>query len=335
MGPTLVTGSTGLLGNNVVRQLLARGERVRVLVRAGCDPRPLAGLQIETAIGDVRDLDSLRRAAVGVHTVIHSAAVVHIGWTGIDEARAINVAGSRNVAEAALAANARLVHVSSVDALGLGTPGQPADEETPHTPVVPCPYVLTKRSGEEAVLEVAARGLWAVIVNPGFMLGPWDWKPSSGRMLLQVARRWTPLAPKGVNNFCDARDVAAGVLAAAERGQSGRRYILGGESLTYLEAWRIFAAVAGARAPLGEPPGPLIMAAAGKLGDLWTKLTGREPDVNSASVAMARLPKYLSSVRAETELGYRPRSVREAAETAWAWFCEYGYAKARKARGQG
>jgi dihydroflavonol-4-reductase len=291
----------------------------------------LAGLDVESVQGDVREADAVRRACQGVERVIHSAGLVHIGWSGLETAKEINVAGSKNVAEAALAAGARMVHVSSVDALGLGTPESPADEETPHRPPVPCPYVVTKRGGEEAVLAVVARGLDAVIVNPGFMLGPWDWKPSSGRMLLQVARHWALLTPKGVNNFCDVRDVADGTIAAGQRGQTGRRYILGGESMTYLKAWMLFAEVTGARKPLGEFPGPLAMTIAGRLGDLYGKLTGREPDVNSALLSMARLPKYYTNARAIAELGYRPRSVREAVEAAWIWFCENGYVKGRKA----
>jgi dihydroflavonol-4-reductase len=167
--------------------------------------------------------------------------------------------------------------------------------------------------------------LQATIVNPGFMLGPWDWKPSSGRMLLHVARHWAIAAPLGGNNYCDVRDVAAGIYAAAERGGIGRRYILGGESFNYLEAWRIFAEVTGARRPL-FPLGPLIRRLAGWSGDLVTRLTGREPDVNSAATAAAALPRNFSSARAEAELGYHPRPLREAATAAWLWFREHGYA---------
>jgi dihydroflavonol-4-reductase len=160
------------------------------------------------------------------------------------------------------------------------------------------------------------------------MLGPWDWKPSSGKMLLQVAGGWALVAPRGHNNFCDVRDVARGVLLARDRGQTGRRYILGGESLSYLDAWRLFAEVAGARGPLGQAKRrPLAMLAAGRLGDLRTKLTGREPAINSAAVAMSRLSKCCTHARAETELGYHPGPARAAAEAAWEWFRQYGYVK--------
>jgi dihydroflavonol-4-reductase len=252
--------------------------------------------------------------------------MVHVGWTGLEQQRAVNVEGTRTVARAARQVGARMVHVSTTDTCGFGTLDNPADEETPIEGGVHCPYVVTKREAEQVVRELVADGLDAVIVNPSYMLGPWDWKPSSGKMLLQVAGGWALVAPRGHNNFCDVRDVARGVLLARDRGQAGRRYILGGESLSYLDAWRLFAEVAGARGPLGQAKRrPLAMLAAGRLGDLRTKLTGREGAVNSAAVAMSRLSKCCTHARAEAELGYQPGPTRAAAEAAWDWFRQYGY----------
>ena len=137
----------------------------------------------------------------GVDWVIHAAAYVHIGWTGLELARAINVGGTATVAACARRSGVRLVHVSSVDALGLPPDGSPSDEDTPAGGGVPCPYVITKRDAEQAVLAEVAAGLDARIVNPAYMIGPWDWKPSSGRMLLEVARNRALFAPLGTNNF--------------------------------------------------------------------------------------------------------------------------------------
>lgn len=324
---TLVTGGTGLVGNNMVRLLLARGHPVRVLARQA-NPQALEGLDVELAPGDVRDAESVRSAIQGAELVIHTAAQVHIGWTGMELQQAVNVEGTRNVAEAARQAGARIVHVSSVDALGLGSREQPAHEDTPPEGSIPCPYVVTKRAAETVVLEQVAHGLDAVIVNPCYMLGPWDWKPSSGRMLLEVAKGRALLAPPGGNNFCDVRDVVEGMLMAAERGQAGRRYILGGDALSYFEAWTMFAEVTASRKPLRIARRPML-ALAGRAGDLWTKISGREGDVNSAATAMSQLPHYFSSKRAITELGYNPRPAREAAEAAWKWFVDHGYAKQR------
>jgi dihydroflavonol-4-reductase len=321
---TLVTGATGLVGNNVVRLLVERGERVRVLARDPND-KSLAGLPLDVVAGDVCDPAAVRRAVGGVDRIIHSAGRVQLGWTGLELHQSVNVEGTRNVAQAAQEAGVRMVHVSSVDALGLGSLEQPADEECPAEGSVLCPYVVTKRQAERLVTESVAEGLDAVIVNPVYMFGPWDWKPSSGRMILQVARGMVLLAPPGGNDFADVRDVAAGILAAAERGESGRKYILGGEPLSYLEAWRLIAEIAGVRGPWRKmlPPGLFV---ASRIGDLLTRIRGIESDVNSAAIAMARLEHHYSYGRAAAELDYRPRPARDAIETAWQWFVEHGYA---------
>jgi len=326
--PCLVTGGTGLVGNNVVRALLARGRKVRVLVR-GSSPvgaRAFEGLPVETVAGDLDDAAALERAAAGTAAVIHAAAFVHCGWWHADTMRRVNVDGTRHVARAAARAGARLVHVSSVDALGLAPGGGTADEETPPGGMPECPYVVTKRDAEAAVLAEVARGLDAVIVNPVYMIGPWDWKPSSGRMLLEVGAGKGLFAPPGANDFVDVRDVAAGILAALDRGTAGRRYILGGHALSYLEAWRIFARVSGRRPPLGPAPRAAVRIA-GLVGDAAAVIRRREPDVNSAATTMSMLAHNFSCRRAEAELGYRYRPLDEAAADAWRWFVDRGYTR--------
>ncbi|MGE0759828.1 MAG: NAD-dependent epimerase/dehydratase family protein [Pirellulaceae bacterium] len=321
---TLVTGATGLVGNNVVRLLLQGGQSVRVLVREGHDPRPLDGLDVERVPGDVRDPDAVAAACRDVGRIVHAAAYVHIGWSQLAQQRAINVEGTRRMGEAALANGARLIHVSSVDALGIGSPAQPADERTPRGGKTPCSYVITKSEAEDVVRQMVGRGLDAVIVNPGFMVGPWDWKPSSGRMLVEVGRRFAPLAPTGGCSICDVRDVATGILSAAELGQKGENYILAGYNLSYLEIWRLFARIAGSRPPLGRL-GPAMRFAAGRIGDLFGRFAGREPDVNSAAISMSSLYHYYSSDRARAELNYQNRPLDESVCEAWQWFQMHGY----------
>ncbi len=332
-GDCLVTGGTGLVGNNVVRRFLEQGRRVRVLVRPrrGGTDRSLEGLAVDQVFGRLEDEASLQQAVDGTSLVIHSAAVVHCGWRHRDEMHHVNVEGTARLARAARRAGARFVHVSSVDALGLRADGVPGDEETPPGGMVECPYVVTKRAAEAAVLAEVARGLDAVIVNPVYMIGPWDWKPSSGRMLLEVGSGKGLLAPPGANDFVDVRDVVAGIESAAARGQTGRRYILGGHSLTYLEAWRIFAEVTGRRPPLGNAP-PLAVRTAGWFGDLAAAVLRREPPVNSAAAGMSMLRHNFSCQRAVTELGYRFRPFPETVADAWVWFCEHGYAGSRPER---
>ena len=320
----LVTGATGLLGNNIVRLLLEKGEAVRVLVRENADERPLEGLEVERITGDIREAERVQAACQGTRAVIHSAALVTIGWTRLEEARAINVIGTQHVAAAARAANAKLVHVSSVDAMAPGRRDQPANEDTPGKKI-PCTYVVTKTESESAVFHEIDAGLEAVIVNPGFMLGPWDWKPSSGRMLLEVAKRFTPLAPPGGLSLCDVRDVAESVITSIHAGQSGRRYILAGHNTTFFDAWKLFAKVAGVRPPRAKVWRG-VARLAGWGGDLWGKISRNEPDINSAAVWMSNIFHYYSSSRAAAELNYANRPAAESAEAAWQWFKEHGYA---------
>lgn len=325
---TLVTGATGLVGNNVVRLLVARGEKVRVLVRHSSNLASLEGLPVELACGDIRDAASVGAAFRGVERAIHAAASVHIGWHGLAEQRADNVEGTRNVAEAAWRCGARLVYVSSIDALAVHPHGEVVDEDTPGTSNVLCPYVVTKREAERVVLDLVAKGLDAVIVNPGFMLGPWDWKPSSGRMLLKAASGWAVLAPPGTNSFCDVRDVAEGIVAALVRGRGGQRYILGGKTLSYMDALLIFARIMGQRPPL-RVARRMTVKAVGSMGDLLAWLTGGESEVNSAATEMSMLAKNYSSARAGAELGYQTRDIEQSATDAWKWLRDYGYVKRR------
>ena len=248
--PTLVTGATGLVGNNVVRALFAHGRALRALVREGADPRPLQGLDVEIVRGDVRDPDQVRR---GVRELTRSSirppTCILAGPTGISPG--LSMSRGRSTWPRRLGRPAPVWSTfpawtlwASVRAAGWPTRIRRRAERSS----VPT-WSPSERPSTWCWPPWSA-GLDAVIVNPGFLLGPWDWKPSSGRMLLDVARRFTPAAPIGGATMCDVRDVAAGIIAAMERGATGRRYILGGHCTTYLDAWRLFAQVAGARGPL-------------------------------------------------------------------------------------
>ncbi|MBM4002210.1 MAG: NAD-dependent epimerase/dehydratase family protein [Planctomycetes bacterium] len=320
----LVTGATGLLGNNLVRLLLESGRTVRALVRRQ-DDRSLSGLDIRTTLGSVEDPVAVARACENVDWVVHAAGDVHIGWTGRDRQLAVNVQGTRNIVDAALAAKARMIHVSTVNALGLGTATEPATETTPAGGAIECGYVTSKRLAEQLVARAMQEGLSATIVNPGFVLGPWDWKPSSGKMLLQVHHRFTPFAPRGGCSVCDVRDVAHGILTLIDRRPAEKQFILAGENMTYLDLWTRICRTTGSRPPIMRA-GPFMCVIVGTFGDLRARWTGRENDVNSASLQMSSQFHYYDSRRAEQALGYRSRPVDKSIRDAWNWFREYGYA---------
>jgi dihydroflavonol-4-reductase len=219
-----------------------------------------------------------------------------------------------------------LVHVSTNNTLGVGTRDRLANEEWAAAQNIPCPYVTSKKAGEVAVRQQIDQGLDAVILHPGLMFGPWDWKPSSGRMILEVARSFTPMAPIGGCSVCDVRDVAAGILAAMDKAPTGRAYVLAGHNLTYLKIWQLIADIAGGSRPLCRS-GPLIRLVVARGGDFWGWVTGREPDVNSAAVKLSDCYHYFESTRAEQELGYRVRPVEESIRDAWQWFQDHGYVR--------
>ncbi|HBJ34065.1 MAG TPA: HpnA protein, partial [Planctomycetaceae bacterium] len=295
-----LTGGTGLLGNNLARQLSDRGDQVVALVRQQPSDEIFAGVDVEFVRGDLTASDTIDQAVARCDAVIHSAALIHIGWQLLDESMRANRNGTEMVAQAARKHGKRMVHVGTVNTLamppqrmfGSSASGSfaVADERTPktaETEQVPCSYVLSKIASVDMVQQQVALGLDACIVHPGFMLGPWDWKPSSGRMMLELGRRpFVPACPTGGCSVCDVRDVAAGTLAALDRGQTGRQYILAGENWTYRRLWKEMAARMGRPAPV-LPIGPLIRVAAVAYGTVARCATGTETDVNSAALKMA------------------------------------------------
>ena len=329
MQTVAVTGATGLLGNNLVRMLLDRGEgRVRALLRLTSDSRPVEGLAASVIRVDLARAthQEIVRAIDGMDVIIHCAARVGIGRQQLAGYREANVAGTANLARACRDLGTRLIHVSTVDTLRWGTRENPGTEDDEPGPDFGIPYIITKREAETAVLAELARGLDAVMVNPAYILGPWDWKPSSGRMVLKAASAPVLLAPPGGNDFVHVQDVAAGILAAIDKGRPAERYILGGEALTYTEAFQLFADVAGRKRKARTAP-PWLIRAAGQAANVAGWLTGGgEFDVNSASTEVSIHPHHFSSAKAARELGYTFRPAAEAARDAWEWFQAHGYA---------
>ncbi|MGI9470345.1 MAG: NAD-dependent epimerase/dehydratase family protein [Rubripirellula sp.] len=316
-----VTGGTGLLGNAILRQLTHSEHESLALVRGEPDADVFEGIETEFVTGDLLDADVIGNAVAACDAVIHAAGLIHIGWKQMEESMRVNRDGTRVIVEACLNSGRKLVHVASTNTLALGTRQTPADENTPLDNAggqVPCSYVLSKRAGVVEVQRGIERGLQAVILCPGFMLGPGDWKPSSGRMMVEMGRGWKMIAPAGGCSVCDARDVAEATIATLDLDlETGREFLLGGENLTYKHLWREMASRMGQRGPLFAA-GPLQRWIGGFMGDAWS-LLGKESDLNSASVRMTRQFHWYDSTRAREELGYRPRETTETLNDAAAW----------------
>ena len=318
-----MTGATGLVGNNCVRALDADHD-VQVLVRTEHDNRPFEGRQVTKHLGDLSRPQSLVDVVPDADIMIHAAGDTHIGHYPRPHQWTVNTDAATALARIAHQRGMRYVFVSSVDALPAGAPNRLVDESTIGEAKCNVDYVRSKRTAERELEGLIAQGLDAVIVNPGFMLGPWDWKPSSGRMLLEVATRFTPFGPRGGFSVCDVRDVASAICRIATEPTAHRRYILAGHNVRYVDAWRVFAEISGGRPPVGRA-GPLALTVAGYWGDLLARLTGSEGDVNSGTVQMSKLFHYYDSSRAQHELGYTIRPLAETVADAWRWFQTHGY----------
>ena len=322
----LVTGATGFLGNNIVRALLDDQHSVTVAKRISSDPRTLDGLDVEAVDVDLTDLTQISPLAATVDLVIHSAAMIQLGWTKLAQSRLINVEGTRTVAEACRRQSVRMLHISTIDALAVSDGITPINETNLHPSKPPCSYVISKREAETAFLDQVKKGLDGVILSPGFMVGPNDWRPSSGEMMLALWKQWVPFAPAGGCSVADVRDVAAGVISAMEHGRSGQRYILGGENVTYLDLWKRMASVMDRPQPKFALPNWLAETG-GRCGDLAAKFLKHEPQVNSAASRMGQLFHWCDSSKSKSELGYDLQSVDTALEDAWQWFKLHGYDK--------
>ncbi|MEE8500343.1 MAG: hopanoid-associated sugar epimerase [Kiloniellales bacterium] len=326
---TLVTGATGFVGSAVARQLLDRGEAVRVLARPGGDRRNIEGLSVEIAEGDLRDRASLERALAGCDALFHVAADYRLWVPRPDEIYEANVAGTCALMLAAGEAGVkRIVYTSSVATLGINASGAPSDETTPvaldhmigH-------YKRSKFLAEEEVRRlVADEGLPAVIVNPSTPIGPRDIKPTpTGRMIVEAAAGRIPAFVDTGLNIVHVEDVAAGHLLAFERGRVGERYVLGGRDMTLREILAEVARICGRRPPRVRLPHGLVLPVA-YAAEAWARLTrGGEPFVTVDGIRMARKRMYFSSAKAEAELGYGARAPGEALGDAIDWFRQAGY----------
>lgn len=321
-GTVLVTGATGFFGGNLARALVERGERVRVLLRGAERPVSLEGATYEVAEGDIRDARAVEEAVHGCRRVYHAAARI-VFWcrtAGEYEAvRRVNVDGTRHVLQAAARAGvARVVHVSTVDTIGLPPPGQVADETTDWPPGrIESVYAETKREAEAIALEA---GVETVVVNPAFMIGPLDPKPSSMRLLLPLARGPVVFYPRtGGNNFVDVRDAVAGTIAAMERGRPRERYILGHANLTYRELFDLGLAVLGRR-PLRVPLPLSGAVAAARVMEAAGRVTRREPSLSVAIARLAFADHYYSQAKALRELGLPQTPIGKSIGDAFAWW---------------
>lgn len=323
----LVTGATGFVGANIVRALLEAGEAVRVLVRHESATGNIAGLPVDIAYGDLRDAASLRAALDGCHTLYHAAAHYSLWTPRADEVYAINVEGTANVLQAALAAGVdRVVYTSSVATLAASPDGTPVDET--HLLSLEAAVGHYKRSkilAEQQAMRLCEQGLPLVVVHPSAPVGPWDVKPTpTGKIVVDFLCGKMPAYLDTGLNLIDVRDVAQGHLLAARHGKIGERYILGHCNLSLRAILEQLAEVSGRRAPRVRLPYGVALAA-GYVSEGWAALVRRPPAVPLVGVRLARYPMYFTAQKAVRELGLPQSPIEAALRSAVQWFRDYGY----------
>ena len=324
-----VTGATGFLGSHVARRLLARGADLRLLVRPTSRLDNIADLAAERVSGDLRDADSLRRGMAGCEFVFHVAADYRLWARDRHELYQSNVEGTRNILQAARDSGVRrVIYTSSVATMGFGKHSGLTDENSPVALAdMIGDYKRSKFLAEQLVVEAGRGGQNVVMVNPTTPVGERDIKPTpSGQIIVDFLRRKFPAYVDTGLNLVDVTHCAEGHLLAMEKARPGERYVLGGENLTLKQILDRLAAITGLPSPKLKLPYAVALAT----GVVDTVVTGkilrREPRVTIDAVRMGRKKMFVSSAKAERELGWRARPVEDALQRAVDWFRANGYA---------
>lgn len=324
MRTAFVTGASGFVGANLVRALLAGGWHVRALVRG--EAPSLAGLELDLVEGDLFRAD-LAAAMQGCAALFHVAATYSLWRRDRAAVMRANVEGTRSVLAAARTAGVpRVVHTSSVAAIGVRADGAPADEtyQSPPEALIGA-YKRSKYLAEAEAVRAAENGQDVVIVNPTTPVGPWDAKPTpTGEIIVRFLTGRMPAYVDTGLNVIDVRDVAAGHLLAYERGVRGQRYILGNENLTLRELLERLAEITGLAAPRVQLPRVVPLAYAA-IGEYLLAPLGVRPDVSLESVRMAKQRMWYDTAKAARELGMPRSPVTPALLEAVTWFREHGY----------
>lgn len=329
----LVIGATGIIGNHIVRELLSDGHGVFAFSRGQTPSRNLAGLAVQRVTGDITDLDSLKKAFVGMDWVFQAAA--YYPQNMFEKAHHVRVAltGVRNVIEAALKTKIkRLIYTSSLTTVGQaqrGTLGDSplADETIPYDLVGrdPHPYFLVKHLSEEELRRSCREeGLPVVMVNPTGCFGPYELKPPHLCLVPQLVKKAIPAYISNRINVVDAADVGRGHVLAALNGRTGERYILGGHNTTTAQVIHEICRLAGVRAPLIRVPISLAVSLC-SVDEFLSHTFHKKPKLPILGVRFVQYGQHLSIAKAENELGYQPHAMTDCYQKTIGWFREIGY----------
>lgn len=325
MKNVLVTGATGFIGSNLVEALLKDGCNVKILRRRESDMQALEGLEAEPCLGDVRDAAAVLNAVKGCDTVFHAAAIVSYWKRERPLMEAVNVGGTRNVVDACLKSGVRrLIHTSSVAAIGFPGHGMTADENTMFNwEPYDIGYRNTKWAAELEIARGVKLGLDAVMVNPSVVIGPRDIHFHGGQLIRDIYHKRIFYYVNGGMSVVYVKDVVRGHLLAAKRGRTGERYILGGESLSHREIISTIAEVVGGIKPFFRMPSPVVTTVA-LIAEAAGTILNKKPWVTRELFAGSRFRYHFSSKKAESELGYTSIPFRQAVLNTFEWYKTHG-----------
>jgi dihydroflavonol-4-reductase len=330
---TLVTGAAGFLGSHVARQLVARGEEVRVLLRPSSQNRAIADLPLEYVTGDLRDPASLDRAMKDIKRVFHVAADYRLWAKRSKDIYDSNVGGTKNILAAAKRARVeQLIYTSTVATIAVDRPSQPNESTDAKLEEMVGHYKRSKWMAEREALNAAKEGLPVIVAMPTTPVGPWDWKPTpTGKIIADFLNGNMPGYVETGLNFVGVEECAAGHLLVAEKGKVGQRYLLGGENLTLKEVLDLLAKITGLPAPSLKIPHGIALSAA-YASTIFSRLIGREPGITIEGVKIAQHMMFVDCTRAQRELGFKAGPVAAALDRAVRWYEANGYVTARRAR---
>jgi len=330
---TFVTGGTGLLGANLIRELLSRGHQVRALARKGSNLRGIQGLDVELYEGDLSDSQNLYEGCKGFDYVIHAAAQSPGRFANFTDYIGTNVIGTQNMLRAAERANIeRIIYVSSCCVFGGGGKESAGTELSEFRDFnLDSGYINSKYIAQQWVLsEIERKRLPVLIVNPTTMIGPYDIHPNSGKIILRIIRNQIQFCPSGGKNFIDVRDAALATCNALTQGITGECYLLASQNLTFADLFEKVTRIYGKTDHKITVPG-FILNTLGLTGSLINYLTHQNLKLNYTNLRQLTMESYFSGAKAVRVLGLPQNPVEKAIHDAIEWFANNNYIKSLNA----